>query len=162
MSMRRLTFGRVQIYLEPRDAWVGVYVALDAVYVLLVPFLVFRWTRLHRPGMSPPAEAGHGGELQGNAPDLHRNIPSQEHREELSMTEQEQTPGRKTPPPEQIQKWQRGLRLHRHVRRAASAREAPAEQGADLSDLERGFGWSQDGPTVRPYAADGDQGERKD
>lgn len=43
--MERLTLGRAQIYLEPRDAWVGVYVARDAIYVLLVPFLVFRWAR---------------------------------------------------------------------------------------------------------------------
>lgn len=43
--MKRLTLGRVQIYLEPRDAWVGMYVARDAVYVLFVPFLVLRWAR---------------------------------------------------------------------------------------------------------------------
>jgi hypothetical protein len=43
--MRRLTVGRLQVYLEPRDAWVGVYVAPAAVYVLPVPFLVFRWSR---------------------------------------------------------------------------------------------------------------------
>lgn len=27
---RRLTLGQVQVYLEPRDAWAGVYVARDA------------------------------------------------------------------------------------------------------------------------------------
>lgn len=31
--------------LEPRDAWVGLYVAPDALYVCPVPFLVLRWTR---------------------------------------------------------------------------------------------------------------------
>lgn len=41
----RLKLGRLQIYIEPRDVWVGVYVAPNAVYVLLVPFLVLRWTR---------------------------------------------------------------------------------------------------------------------
>lgn len=45
LSDRRLRIGRLAIYLEPRDAWVGVYVAPDAVYVLLVPFVVFRWDR---------------------------------------------------------------------------------------------------------------------
>lgn len=42
---RRLVRGRLAVYLEPRDAWIGVYVAPDAVYVLPLPFLVFRWTR---------------------------------------------------------------------------------------------------------------------
>lgn len=37
--------GRVEIYPEPRDAWVGVYVATDAVYVCLIPFLVVRISR---------------------------------------------------------------------------------------------------------------------
>jgi hypothetical protein len=36
---------RVRIYLEPRDAWVGVYVAVDAVYVCPLPFLVIRIRR---------------------------------------------------------------------------------------------------------------------
>jgi hypothetical protein len=36
---------RLRIYLEPRDAWVGAYVAKNAVYVCPVPFLVFRWRR---------------------------------------------------------------------------------------------------------------------
>jgi hypothetical protein len=38
---------RLRIRLEPRDAWVGVYVASDAVYVCPVPFLVIRWQRRH-------------------------------------------------------------------------------------------------------------------
>jgi hypothetical protein len=36
---------RFRIYLEPRDAWIGAYIANDAVYVCLVPFLVIRWRR---------------------------------------------------------------------------------------------------------------------
>lgn len=36
---------RLRIYLEPRDCWVGVYVAPKAVYVCLVPFVVIRWSR---------------------------------------------------------------------------------------------------------------------
>lgn len=42
---RRLTMGRLSIYLEPRDAWIGVYVAANAVYVCPVPFVVVRWRR---------------------------------------------------------------------------------------------------------------------
>lgn len=45
ISDRRLRFGRLALYVEPRDAWVGVYVAPNAVYVLLLPFLVARWAR---------------------------------------------------------------------------------------------------------------------
>lgn len=45
ISDRRATFGRLQVYVEPRDAWIGVFVAPTAIYVLLVPFLVFRWRR---------------------------------------------------------------------------------------------------------------------
>jgi hypothetical protein len=55
LSDRRLRLGRLQIYIEPRDAWVGVYVARDAVYVLLVPFLVLRWAR--RPAARLAGEA---------------------------------------------------------------------------------------------------------
>jgi hypothetical protein len=36
---------RLRIYLEPRDAWIGVYVAPKAVYVCPLPFLVLRWQR---------------------------------------------------------------------------------------------------------------------
>jgi hypothetical protein len=36
---------RLRIYLEPRDCWVGVYVAPRAVYVCPLPFVVVRWTR---------------------------------------------------------------------------------------------------------------------
>jgi hypothetical protein len=41
--MRRITFGRLAIYFEKRDLWVGVYVAPDALYVCPLPCLVFRW-----------------------------------------------------------------------------------------------------------------------
>jgi hypothetical protein len=56
--MRRLTIGpliadredpaatrrhRLEIYLEPRDLWIGVFVAPSAVYVCPLPCLVFRW-----------------------------------------------------------------------------------------------------------------------
>ena len=41
---------RLRIYLEPRDIWVGVYVAPQAVYICPLPFVVFRW---HRKGPQP-------------------------------------------------------------------------------------------------------------
>lgn len=40
--------GRVEIYLEPRDVWVGVYVSDAAVYVCPLPFVVFRISRGER------------------------------------------------------------------------------------------------------------------
>lgn len=36
---------RVRVYLEPRDAWIGAYVAPDAVYVCPLPFVVIRFDR---------------------------------------------------------------------------------------------------------------------
>lgn len=39
------THGRLVMYIEPRDAWIGLYLARDAVYVCLLPFLVIRWQR---------------------------------------------------------------------------------------------------------------------
>ena len=36
---------RLRIYLEPRDAWIGAYVAPKAVYVCPLPFVVIRWER---------------------------------------------------------------------------------------------------------------------
>lgn len=41
----RLARGRLCLYVEPRDFWVGVYVSEDKVYVLLLPMLVIRWER---------------------------------------------------------------------------------------------------------------------
>ena len=43
--MTRLQRGRLAIYFEPRDIWVGVYVAYTAVYVCPLPMVVIRWTR---------------------------------------------------------------------------------------------------------------------
>lgn len=43
--MSRLHAGRLSIYIEPRDIWVGVYVAPGAVYVCPLPMLVFKWER---------------------------------------------------------------------------------------------------------------------
>lgn len=42
---RRLHLGRLAIYLEPRDLWIGAYIAPTAVYVCPLPTLVFRWRR---------------------------------------------------------------------------------------------------------------------
>jgi hypothetical protein len=36
---------RLRVYFEPRDVWVGVYVAEDAVYVCPLPCVVIRWQR---------------------------------------------------------------------------------------------------------------------
>lgn len=44
VSGRRLRLGRAQIYIEPRDAWIGVYVDPKAIYVCPLPFVVFRWS----------------------------------------------------------------------------------------------------------------------
>ncbi len=51
MSARRLRFlrsaqfpaGRLQVYIEPRDLWVGLFIAPAAAYLLLLPCLVIRW-----------------------------------------------------------------------------------------------------------------------
>ena len=44
---RRLRLGRLSIYVDPRDIWLGVYVAPTAVYVCPLPLLVFRWEVRH-------------------------------------------------------------------------------------------------------------------
>jgi hypothetical protein len=36
---------RLRIYLEPRDLWIGVYIADDHIYVCPLPCLVIRWRR---------------------------------------------------------------------------------------------------------------------
>ena len=46
---RRFHRGRLSVYLEPRDLWVGVYVAEAAVYVCPVPLLVVKWSRDPQP-----------------------------------------------------------------------------------------------------------------
>lgn len=44
--MRSLRIGRrLAVYVEPRDIWIGVYVAPDRIYVCPLPLLVFRWSR---------------------------------------------------------------------------------------------------------------------
>lgn len=43
--MKRLRISRLSIYIEPRDIWVGVYVAPTAIYVCPLPMLVLRWDR---------------------------------------------------------------------------------------------------------------------
>ena len=43
--MKRLRLGRLSAYLEPRDIWVGIYVAPTAIYVCPLPMLVIRWRR---------------------------------------------------------------------------------------------------------------------
>jgi predicted membrane protein len=42
---RKTKRNRLRIYLEPRDAWIGAYIAPDAVYICPLPFLVVRWSR---------------------------------------------------------------------------------------------------------------------
>lgn len=54
LPARRWRVGRLALYVEPRDAWIGVYVAPDAVYVCPLPFLVAKWTRrVSRCGHTP-------------------------------------------------------------------------------------------------------------
>jgi hypothetical protein len=43
--VRRLTIGRLQMYVEPRDVWVGLYVSPEALYVCPLPLCVIRWSR---------------------------------------------------------------------------------------------------------------------
>jgi hypothetical protein len=44
--VKRLRLGRrLAVYIEPRDIWIGVYVAPDRIYVCPLPMLVFRWSR---------------------------------------------------------------------------------------------------------------------
>ncbi|WP_433364258.1 hypothetical protein [Streptosporangium sp. CA-115845] len=45
MADRRLRIGRFSIYVEPRDIWVGVYIAPAAVYICPLPLLVLKWDR---------------------------------------------------------------------------------------------------------------------
>jgi len=42
--------GRLLLYIEPRDIWIGAYVAEDYIYVCPLPLLVFRWERRHMWG----------------------------------------------------------------------------------------------------------------
>jgi hypothetical protein len=47
--MGRLRFGRLSVYVEPRDVWVGVYIAPTAVYVCPLPLIVLKWNRRRMP-----------------------------------------------------------------------------------------------------------------
>ncbi len=48
LSDRRIRLGRVQLYLEPRDLWIGVFVDPEVLYVCPLPCVVVRWTRKTR------------------------------------------------------------------------------------------------------------------
>jgi len=48
LSTRLWHCGRLSLVCEPRDIWIGVYVAPGAVYVCLVPCFPLKWER--RPG----------------------------------------------------------------------------------------------------------------
>jgi hypothetical protein len=45
LSTRLLHVRRLSLVFEPRDVWIGFYVAPRAVYVCLVPCLPLRWER---------------------------------------------------------------------------------------------------------------------
>jgi hypothetical protein len=45
LSDGRLRWGRLAVYLEWRDQWIGRFIADDAVYWCPLPCLVLRWTR---------------------------------------------------------------------------------------------------------------------
>lgn len=80
LAARRIRFGRLQVYVEPRDIWVGAYVAPKALYVCPVPMLVIRWAWC-RPYFCPSSGATeccseHGGwDTCCARPDLHVRAP---------------------------------------------------------------------------------------
>ncbi len=43
--MRRLHLGWWSLYIEPRDLWIGVYIAENAIYVCPIPTVVIRKQR---------------------------------------------------------------------------------------------------------------------
>ncbi len=43
--MKRIHVGRVSLYIEPRDIWIGVFVSPIAVYICPLPMCVIRWHR---------------------------------------------------------------------------------------------------------------------
>src|SRR5258708_5164872 len=55
--------GRLRIYVEPRDAWIGVYAAPHAVFVCPLPFLVIRWDKRPRRHKAVSLAAGESGDL---------------------------------------------------------------------------------------------------
>lgn len=48
LSTRLFKTGRLSLIFEPRDLWVGVYAAPDAIYLTLIPCLPVRWARRSR------------------------------------------------------------------------------------------------------------------
>ncbi|MDE3077576.1 MAG: hypothetical protein KGJ86_19315 [Chloroflexota bacterium] len=46
LSTRLFKAGRFSVVLEPRDCWVGVFWSPAAVYVVLVPCVALRWSRV--------------------------------------------------------------------------------------------------------------------
>jgi hypothetical protein len=44
-SRRCVTLGRLSLYVEPRDVWVGLYVSPGSVFVCPLPMVVIRWRR---------------------------------------------------------------------------------------------------------------------
>ena len=54
---------RLRVYLEPRDAWVGIYFGPEVTYVCPLPFLVIRWVR--KPGLAAPYRREGRGSLRG-------------------------------------------------------------------------------------------------
>jgi hypothetical protein len=50
LTTRLLECGRLSLLLEPRDIWIGVYVAPGAVYVCVAPCLPVKWERRRAGG----------------------------------------------------------------------------------------------------------------
>lgn len=44
-ALKLLHIGRLGVYVERRDLWIGAFIAPDAVYVCPLPTLVLRWQR---------------------------------------------------------------------------------------------------------------------
>lgn len=45
ISTRLFRWGRLSLLIEPRDIWLGVFIAPHAVYICVIPCLPFRWAR---------------------------------------------------------------------------------------------------------------------
>lgn len=59
LAARRLRLGRLTVHLQPRDLWIGAYLARDAVYVCPLPTVVITWRRNPRTARhSPSAREG--------------------------------------------------------------------------------------------------------
>jgi hypothetical protein len=53
LSTGLLRLGRLSLVFEPRDWWIGLYVAPGAVYACLVPCLPLRWERRTPEPLAP-------------------------------------------------------------------------------------------------------------